>query len=120
MSWSTTGTRTPDVVLELVGHEATIADAVALARRGGTVTFVALPHRPVTLDFEPVYRKEVTLQSTRLYVDADVQEAIDLLASGQVDPLPLITHHLPLEQAAQAIRLLTDHPERAIKILLVP
>lgn len=109
-----------DSVLELVGREETMSDAVAIARRGGTVTFVALVHRPVTFDFEPVYRKELTLQSTRLYVDADVEEAIALLASGQVDPLPLMTHRLPMEQAAEAMKLLSEHPEQAIKVLLVP
>jgi 2-desacetyl-2-hydroxyethyl bacteriochlorophyllide A dehydrogenase len=108
-----------DVVLELVGREETLSDAVEMVRRGGTITMVALAHHPVTFNFEPVYRKEITLQSTRLYVDSDIEEAISLLASGQVDPGPLITHRLPLSQAAEAMALLTDHPEQAIKVLLI-
>lgn len=112
-----------DVVLDLAGHQATLADAMALARPGGTVVLVALPHGAaqgaVFLDFELLYRKELTLRATRLY-DADFDAAIPLLASGRVDPQPLITHRFPMKDVDRAFVLAAEHPDEAIKVIVNP
>ncbi|HSB89982.1 MAG TPA: zinc-binding dehydrogenase [Anaerolineales bacterium] len=108
-----------DVVLDLVGTSATLASAQELARRGGTLVLVALPHRPVTFDFEPLYRKELTLCGTRLYA-GDFADAIPLVASGRVAVDALITHRFPLDQAARALSLAGEAPAEAIKVIVNP
>ena len=109
-----------DKVLELVGRRETLADAAALARPGGVVVPVALPHQPIIFDFEPMYRRELTMRATRLYTDNDFEEAIALLNAGQVNPRPLITHHFSLEQTDQALALVAGHPDQAIKVIINP
>jgi L-iditol 2-dehydrogenase len=108
-----------DAVLDMVGSGATTADAVALCRRGGTIVVVALPHGALALDFEPIYRKELTLRATRLY-DADFAEAIPLLASGQIRLDGIITHRFGLAEAASALALPGERPAQAIKVLVIP
>jgi 2-desacetyl-2-hydroxyethyl bacteriochlorophyllide A dehydrogenase len=112
-----------DVVLELVGRRATLDDALALARPGGTIVLVALPQgtaqRAEFFDFELLYRKELSLRATRLY-DADFDTAIPLLASGRVDPQPLITHRFPLDAVDRAFVLAAEHPEEAVKVMVNP
>jgi len=108
-----------DVVLDMVGAEATVASALELTRRGGSIVFVALPHGKLTLDFEPVYRKELTLRATRLYA-ADFGEAIPLLASKQVKVDSLITHRFGLNEAGNALALPGAHPGQAIKVMVIP
>jgi len=108
-----------DVVLEMVGAEATLASALELTRRGGGIVFVALPHGKIALDFEPVYRKELSLLATRLYA-ADFAEAIPLLASGLVQVDPIITHRFGLAQAAEALALPGQRPSEAIKVMVIP
>jgi 2-desacetyl-2-hydroxyethyl bacteriochlorophyllide A dehydrogenase len=108
-----------DVVMDMVGQPATLSDAAKLAKRGGTIVPVALPHHAIPFEFEPVYRKELRIVSSRLY-NGDYRMALALIGSGEVDPAPIITHHLTLDEAAHAFSLLVDHPEQAIKIIIEP
>ena len=108
-----------DVVMDMVGREETLSDAAALAKRGGTIVPVALPHQPIQFYFEPLYRKELRIVSSRLY-NGDFDIALSLIASGDVNPKPIITHHFPLEEACNAFALLVDHPEQAFKIIIEP
>jgi 2-desacetyl-2-hydroxyethyl bacteriochlorophyllide A dehydrogenase len=108
-----------DVVLDLVGVEATLKTALDLARRGGTIVQVALPHGPVPIDFEPFYRKELTLRATRLYAD-DFAEAVPLVAERRAAIDRLITHRFPLNEAAHALSLPGEFPDKAIKVMVTP
>ena len=108
-----------DVVFDMVGSEQTISDSIAMALRGGVIVPVALPHGSIDFDFEPLYRKELTIAGSRLY-DGDFQTALTLVESGAVDPGPIITHHFALTDAADAFSILSDHPEEAIKVIVLP
>jgi 2-desacetyl-2-hydroxyethyl bacteriochlorophyllide A dehydrogenase len=108
-----------DVVLDTVGIEATLATAFDLAARGGVIVQVALPHGRPAVDFEPFYRKELTLRATRLY-DGDFGEAVALMAAGGVAVDRLITHRFTLPEAARALALPGDHPEQAVKVIVLP
>jgi 2-desacetyl-2-hydroxyethyl bacteriochlorophyllide A dehydrogenase len=108
-----------DVVMDMVGRGETLTDAAEMARRAGTIIPVALPHGPVQYDFELLYRKELGIVGSRLY-NGDFNEAVTLLASGDVVPDLMITHRFPLEEASKAFSVLVDHPEEAIKVLVVP
>jgi 2-desacetyl-2-hydroxyethyl bacteriochlorophyllide A dehydrogenase len=106
-----------DVILETVGVEATLGYALDLARRGGAVVLVALPHGRSGFDFEPVYRKELSLRATRLYAE-DFAEAVPLVATKRVAVDSLITHRFPLDQAARALSLPGERPGEAIKVMV--
>ncbi len=108
-----------DVVMDMVGRAATLVDAAEMARRGGAIVPVALPHGAIDYDFELLYRKELSIVGSRLY-NGDFEDALRLIASGDVNPDPIITHHFPLEEAASAFSTLVDHPEQAIKVLVTP
>ena len=47
-----------------------------------------------------------------------VDPVLELLASGELDPAPLVTHHMTLDEAPEAYRVY-DHRE-ALKIVLTP
>jgi 2-desacetyl-2-hydroxyethyl bacteriochlorophyllide A dehydrogenase len=108
-----------DVVMDMVGRQETLSDAAALAARGGTIVPVALPHQAIQFDFEPLYRKELRIQSSRLY-NGDYNVALALIASGKVHPDVIITHHFPLADVRRAFTLLAEHPEQAIKVIIEP
>jgi threonine dehydrogenase-like Zn-dependent dehydrogenase len=108
-----------DVVMDMVGRAETLVDAAEMARRGGTIVPVALPHGAINYDFELLYRKELSIVGSRLY-NGDFEEALELIASGDVNPDPIITHQFPLEEASSAFSTLVDHPDQAIKILVLP
>jgi L-iditol 2-dehydrogenase len=47
-----------------------------------------------------------------------MRNAYDLIASGRVDPLPLVTHRLALEETGHALEL--ARTGEAVKALVIP
>ena len=48
----------------------------------------------------------------------DMRAALELIASGRVDPLPLVTHRLPLDETGRALEL--ARTGAAVKALVLP
>lgn len=109
-----------DVVFDLVGREPVVEQAIRMARPGGTVLLIAVPHgsQPFAFNYADAFRKELALVFSRLYDSRDFVEALRLLSTGAVDPRPLITHRVPLDQGPQAIELLRTRPDTTLKVLL--
>jgi alcohol dehydrogenase len=51
-------------------------------------------------------------------VIAHVDPVLELIAAGKLDPSPLVTHHMPLDDAAEAYELYDKR--EALKIVLTP
>ena len=62
--------------------------------------------------------KGLTLRLGLANVIAHVDRVLALMQAGMLDPAPLVTHHMPLDDAAEAYALY-DHRE-ALKIVLTP
>jgi L-gulonate 5-dehydrogenase len=108
-----------DVVFDLVGTEGVVEQAIQMARPGGVVVLIAIPHHEqLSFNYREVFRKELELVGTRLYNDADFEATLDLLAAGKVNAARLISHRMPLEQGLEAIELVQTHPDTAFKVLL--
>lgn len=108
-----------DIVIESAGRLETAELAVKLARRGGTVLQfgVVSPDELARISPYDVYYKELTIRGSFVNPFTHAR-AVELLASKQVDVMPLITHRFPLDDAAKALE--TAQGRDAIKVLLVP
>jgi len=88
-----------DVLLEMSGSAAAIAQGFDLLRPGGDAALLGLPGRPVTVDWAGhIVLKGVTVRGIygrRIWETWHRMRG--LLASGAVDLAPLITHRFPLE-----------------------
>ena len=65
-----------------------------------------------------VWIKALTLKSGHANVIAHVDRVLGMLVAGTLDPSPLVTHHLPLDDAPRAYELYDRH--EALKIVLAP
>ena len=65
-----------------------------------------------------VWIKALTLKSGHANVIKHVDPVLERLASGELDPTPLVTHHMSLDQAPEAYEVY-DRRE-ALKIVLTP
>ncbi|QJQ96016.1 MULTISPECIES: Zn-dependent oxidoreductase [Halomonadaceae] len=84
------------------------------AGRIGLLGFNPTPSDLVQLE---VIKKELTLVGSRLN-NRKFPEVIELMASGRLDPLALVSHRLPFDEMPDAIDMLDHHPERARKVLI--
>jgi L-iditol 2-dehydrogenase len=115
------GGRLADVVITCTGHPAAIAQGLASVDRGGSVLFFAPtdPSAEVRVPFNALWREEVTLTSSYGGAPRDIEAAIGLLSKGRVRVADLITHRLPLDEAAKGFRLVAQARD-SIKVVLVP
>ena len=113
--------RLADLVVTATGIPAAIAQGLQSVDRGGTVLFFAPtdPTAGVTIPFNALWREEVTLTSSYAGAPRDIRASIELLASRRLSVKDLITHVLPLEDAATGFRLVAEANE-SLKVVLRP
>ncbi|WP_295398150.1 alcohol dehydrogenase catalytic domain-containing protein [Meiothermus sp.] len=106
-----------EVVFECVGSEKALEGAIRACHKGGEVVVVGVFGRPACISAGLVQDWELTLRGSLMYTFRDYQEALRLLAQGQAQVEPLITHRFPLAEAPQAFAAALRR-EQAVKVLL--
>lgn len=115
-----TGGRGIDVVIEAVGIQDTVHQALAAVKRGGEVTIAGLFEPIIQIDMIRIVPSELTIRGSYSYSGLDFKKSLDLAANGRVQLKPLITHTFPLGEVRKAVDVITDGKEKHIKILLRP
>ncbi|GAB2609521.1 alcohol dehydrogenase catalytic domain-containing protein [Streptomyces capparidis] len=110
-----------DVVVETAGAPGTAAAAAALARRGGRVVLTGIPG-PGAAGLDPVdlVVRRLTVGTVFGASSAAWSHAVRAFNAGVLDPAPLITHELPLEEYPAALDLLASGDPGVGKVLLRP
>lgn len=106
-----------DSVLECVGTQEAMMQAIRCTRPGGHVGFVGVPHG-VELNGERLFFSHVHLHGGPAPVRKYLPKLIDLVLDGKIDPGKVFDLTLPLDQVAEAYRAMDER--RAIKALLRP
>ena len=106
-----------DSVLECVGTQESMLQAIRATRPGGGVGFVGVPHG-VDLDGEPLFFSHVRLHGGPAPVRRYLPHLIDLVLTGRINPGKVFDLTLPLDQVAEGYRAMDER--RAIKALLRP
>ena len=104
---------TADLVVDCTGAPAGLELATRLVRPRGTIVLKTTVHDPAPVQPTPWVIDEVTLVGSRC---GPFEPALRLLASGAVDPRPLITARLPLADAEHALHLAAQREH--VKVLL--
>jgi threonine dehydrogenase-like Zn-dependent dehydrogenase len=106
-----------DSVLECVGTQESMMQAVRSTRRGGYVSYVGVPHG-VSLDGEELFFAHVHLHGGPAPVRRYLPRLIDLVWKRTIEPGKVFDLTLPLEQVAEGYRAMDER--QAIKTLLQP
>jgi threonine dehydrogenase-like Zn-dependent dehydrogenase len=106
-----------DSVLECVGTQESMIQAVRSARRGGYVSYVGVPHG-VELDGRELFFAHVHLHGGPAPVRRYLPGLIDLVLDREIDPGKVFDLALPLDRVAEGYRAMDER--RAIKTLLRP
>jgi 2-desacetyl-2-hydroxyethyl bacteriochlorophyllide A dehydrogenase len=113
-----TGGMGVDVAVDAVGDPAPLALAISLARDAGTVSGIGAYAGRGEVPLGLAWLKGVTLRLGLANVIAHVDRVLAMVSAGLLDPAPLVTHHMSLEDAPEAYALY-DRRE-ALKIVLTP
>lgn len=114
--------RGADLVIEFAGTAEAGRLAVEMARRGGRVVLCGAtsPGRRLEVDLSTIVRGHLNLYGSVANPRGISRRANILMQSGLVDIRPLITHHLPLGDFAQAWKLFEERQENVIRAMLHP
>jgi threonine dehydrogenase-like Zn-dependent dehydrogenase len=104
-------------VVEAVGSQEAMMQAIRSTRPGGHVGFVGVSHG-VELPGHELFFAEVHLHGGPAPVRRFLPHLLDLIASDKIDPGKVFDLSLPLEQVAEGYRAMDER--RAIKTLLRP
>ncbi len=106
-----------DSVLECVGTQQSMAQAIGATRPGGSIGYVGVPHG-VELDGADLFFRHVRLHGGPAPVRRYLPDLIDRVLKGQINPGKVFDQTLPLHQVAEGYRAMDER--RAIKTLLHP
>jgi len=110
-----------DVVIDAAGNASSIAEAVRLAARGGTVALpgFATPTGDIGLDiYQDIALKNLRVQGVWVSDTSHLYQAVQLVLSRRHPLAKMVTHRFPLSQANEALAVL-DRRE-GIKVVLEP
>jgi 2-desacetyl-2-hydroxyethyl bacteriochlorophyllide A dehydrogenase len=107
-----------DAAIEAVGHPDALELACRIVRKAGTVSVIGVYSERLEVHMGMIWIKSLTLRSGQANVIAHLDPVLAGLESGELDPAPLVTHHMSLDEAPEAYRIY-DRRE-ALKIVLLP
>ena len=111
----------PDICIEAVGHQSeTINDCLELVRKQGKVLAFGVPDQHVyAIEYERFFRKNAILIAVVTPDWSDyLARAGKLYLAHREELSKLVTHRLPIKNAAQAFTLYARHEDNILKVLL--
>jgi 2-desacetyl-2-hydroxyethyl bacteriochlorophyllide A dehydrogenase len=107
-----------DICIDAVGHPQALELALRLTRKCGTVQAIGVYAERCELHMGLLWIKSLQLCAGHANVIGHVDRVLAMMSAGVLDPSPLVTHHMSLDDAAEAYALY-DRRE-ALKIVLKP
>jgi L-iditol 2-dehydrogenase len=105
-----------DVVFDCVAEQSTMADAIAVANKAGTVVVVGVPPGDVVVPLPTIQDSQLRIQGSATYLPEDFTAAMELLRAGSVSAADFVTTVRSLAHAAAAFA--DADSGRQVKVLL--
>jgi threonine dehydrogenase-like Zn-dependent dehydrogenase len=107
-----------DLVVECTGAPDPSSESVQLVKRGGAILVLGISEEPVEVDFMRGVLNELSIHFSYLGY-AEFPEAIRLLSEGVIDPLPMISRVIPLDNVVtDGFEALTRQDNQDVKVLV--
>jgi len=110
-----------DLVILSTGAVPAVKQALHCVEPGGTILFFAPTEPGVDIPFPlfELWNKQITMVSTYAGSPEDITNAIELIASKKVTVIDMISHRLPLTEAARGFQLVATAKD-SMKVILKP
>jgi threonine dehydrogenase-like Zn-dependent dehydrogenase len=102
--------------VEAVGNQESLDLAVGVARPGGTVSFVGVPHNVKTPPLSDIFHNNLALAGGVAPARAYIPQLMASLEAGAIDPAPVFDLTLGLDKVADGYAAMDER--RAVKVLL--
>jgi len=107
-----------DAVFECCGEQEAFDQAVELLKPGGKLMAIGIPAVDrISFNIHELRHKEISIRNVRRQNDC-VQEALNLIGSGQISVDFMITHRYGFEQTREAFELAADYRDGVVKAII--
>jgi (R,R)-butanediol dehydrogenase/meso-butanediol dehydrogenase/diacetyl reductase/L-iditol 2-dehydrogenase len=113
------GGRGADRVFEAVGATAPVQTAVAITRKGGSVTLIGNVSPKIELPLQSVVTRQIRLQGS-CAIAGEYPIALDLMARKKIDVRSLISRAAPLSEGQIWFDKLYKREDNLLKVELIP
>ncbi len=107
-----------DLVMECVGSEETLNQAIGAVKKGGQIVIVGVPAVDPQIRLSWIQDRELELKGTLMYMRSDFEDAMALIAGGKIRAEPLVSKRWPLSRIADAMCDLLANRDATIKTLI--
>jgi L-iditol 2-dehydrogenase len=113
-----TNGRGVDIAMEVAWADKSIQQAIDMARLGGRLVLVGIPHNDqMVMKASSCRRKGLTMRMCRR-MKHTYPRAIRLVQSGQVNLSRLVSHHFPFDRVTEAYALNTSYSDNVLKVII--
>src|SRR5207302_952355 len=114
------GNELVDIAIVCTPKPDAIAAALESLAPGGVICLYAppSPNAPPHFDSTALFLRELTVTASYSAGPHDMRVALGLIASGEIDPMPLVSHRLPLRETGHALEL--QRRGEALKVVVTP
>lgn len=106
-----------DLIVDAAGPNSVVQQAMTLVRPNGQITKIGWDPRPVGFSLDPLLERTVTLQGCFSHTWDTWERVLRLMAAGQLEIAPLITHRVPLPSWREAFD--AAESRQAVKAMIV-
>jgi 2-desacetyl-2-hydroxyethyl bacteriochlorophyllide A dehydrogenase len=107
-----------DVCVDAVGHPDALDMAARMTRKAGMISAIGVYAERIEVHMGVVWIKALSIRSGRANVIAHVDAVLGMLSAGVLDPSPLVSRHMTLDDAPAAYEAYANR--EALKIVLAP
>ncbi|MHA2283804.1 MAG: zinc-dependent alcohol dehydrogenase [Promethearchaeota archaeon] len=107
-----------DLIIECVGANETIDDAIENARKGTDIIVVGVFGDKPLIDLGVVQDRELRLIGNLMYQKSDYIKAIELVNSKKIILDPLMTTHFPFEDYNKAYKFIEAKKDKVMKVFI--
>lgn len=109
-----------DAVFDTVGGSGPLRSGLEMARAGGTIILFAHAGdgEPAGFDLNHVFKREQRIIATYSGALREQRQVFELICDGTLDPSPLVTHKMPLDDFQRGVDLSVRR--EALKVLYTP
>ncbi|WP_099222987.1 galactitol-1-phosphate 5-dehydrogenase [Listeria costaricensis] len=117
-----------DIALECAGSKITQEQCLLVTRKQGKVGYLGIAYADVLLHeeaFENIFRRELTLKGfwnsySAPFPGEEWRTSIEFVKQGRIKLKPLISHRYPVEETADAFKMILSRQEDYNKVMILP
>ncbi len=107
-----------DVCIEACGQSVTFLNCIDCAAFAGRIILIGNGKKETTFLHSILLKKELNVYGSRNSYPSDFKDVIDLIASGRVDVLKMVSDVYPMDRADEAFKALANNKGDLCKVLV--